>query len=62
MFEELEKYESYWQGTPSIYRDYKTTKAHIYELKEFVDAQPKEWGLSHIDSVPDNFLFSVVSA
>lgn len=58
VFEELEKYESYWQGTPSIYRDYKTTKAHIYELKEFVDAQPKKWGLSHIDSVPDNFLFS----
>ncbi len=58
VFEELEKYESYWQGTPSIYRDYKTTKALIYELKEFVDAQPKEWGLSHIDSVPDNFLFS----
>lgn len=58
VFEELEKYESYWQGIPSIYRDYKTTKAHIYELKEFVDAQPKEWGLSHIDSVPDNFLFS----
>lgn len=58
VFEELEKYESYWQGTPSIYRDYKTTKAHIYELKEFVDAQQKEWGLSHIDSVPDNFLFS----
>ena len=58
VFEELEKYESYWQGTPSIYRDYKATKAHIYELKEFVDAQPKEWGLSHIDSVPDNFLFS----
>mgnify|MGYP000501929294 FL=1 len=58
VFEELEKYESYWQGIPSIYRDYKTTKAHIYELKEFVDAQPKKWGLSHIDSVPDNFLFS----
>ena len=58
VFEELEKYESYWQGTPSVYRDYKTTKVHIYELKEFVDAQPKEWGLSHIDSVPDNFLFS----
>lgn len=58
VFEELEKYESYWQGAPSIYRDYKETKKHIYELKEFVDSQPKEWGLSHIDSVPDNFLFS----
>lgn len=58
VFDELEKYESYWQGTPSIYRDYKETKKHIYELKEFVDGQPKEWGLSHIDSVPDNFLFS----
>lgn len=58
VFEELEKYESYWQGAPSIYRDYKETKKHIYELKKFVDRQPKEWGLSHIDSVPDNFLFS----
>lgn len=58
VFDELEKYESYWQGTPSIYRDYEQTKKHIYELKTFVDGQPKEWGLSHIDSVPDNFLFS----
>lgn len=58
VFDELEKYESYWQGMPSIYRDYEQTKKHIYELKTFVDGQPKEWGLSHIDSVPDNFLFS----
>ena len=29
----------------------------MYELKKFIDQQDKEWTLTHIDAVPDNFLF-----
>ncbi len=54
---QIEFYESLWKGTPSIYRDYKKTKEGIFELKDYIDKQPKEWGLTHIDAVPDNFLF-----
>lgn len=57
LFCEIEQYESYWEGEPSIYIDYKKTKDKIYELKQYVDNQEKEWTLTHIDAVPDNFLF-----
>ena len=32
-------------------------KEKMYELKFFVDQQEKEYTLTHIDAVPDNFLF-----
>lgn len=57
LFEQIEQYESYWQGAKSIYKDYIETKAKIYELKKYVDIQEKSWTLTHIDAVPDNFLF-----
>ena len=57
IFEQIDKYESYWMGQSSIYRDYEETKLKIFGLKEYVDAQDKEWVLTHIDAVPDNFLF-----
>jgi len=57
IFGQIEQYESYWGGTPSIFRDYKETKCKMYELKEYIDRCEKEWTLTHIDAVPDNFLF-----
>lgn len=51
------KYEQYRNGEKSIYRDYEKTKEKMYELKFFVDQQEKEYTLTHIDAVPDNFLF-----
>lgn len=54
--ERLEFYESLWEGEPSCYRDYPQTKEKFYRLKDYVDSQPKNWALCHIDSVPDNFL------
>lgn len=33
VFERLEFYEKLWKGIPSCYRDYKKTKAQVYELK-----------------------------
>lgn len=56
LWENIEFYESLWNGEPSCYRDYQKTKEKVYELKQYVDSQPKNWSLCHIDSVPDNFL------
>lgn len=56
IFERIEFYESLWKGEPSCYRDYDRTKEKVYELKKYIDEQPKNWILCHIDSVPDNFL------
>ena len=57
IFEQIEKYESYWNGENSSFGDYLETKHKMYELKKFIDQQDKEWTLTHIDAVPDNFLF-----
>lgn len=56
LFEQLEYYEKLWKGEESIYRDYKETKKKVYSLKRYIDSQPKQIALSHIDSVCDNFL------
>lgn len=57
IYGQIEFYESLWDGADSCYRDYKETKKKVYELKKYMEAQPKEWVLTHIDAVPDNFLF-----
>lgn len=57
IFEQIELYESLWDGTPSVYKDYEKTKADIFSLKTYIDAQKPEKVLTHIDAVPDNFLF-----
>lgn len=58
LFGEIERYESYWGDESSIFGDYKKTKENVYKLKAYVDAQEKDWTLTHIDAVPDNFLFA----
>ena len=57
IFERIDFYESLWEGQPSEYRDYAMTKAGVLALRPWVDAQPHDWCLTHIDAVPDNFLF-----
>jgi len=57
IYGQIDFYESLWEGEPSIYPDYELTKQHVLELKEYVDSQPKEWYLTHIDANADNFLF-----
>ena len=61
IFGQIEFYESLWDGDPSIYRDYQKTKANVFSLKPFVDGIKKDWYLTHIDAVPDNFLFYTTS-
>lgn len=57
IFGQIEFYEKLWEGRPSIYKDYKQTKANVLSLKPFIDGIEKDWCLTHIDAVPDNFLF-----
>ena len=54
---QIEFYESLWEGAPSVYRDYKKTKENVFSLRSYVDRTDKDWCLTHIDAVPDNFLF-----
>lgn len=57
IFGQIEFYESLWDGQPSMYRDYKITKGNVLRLKPFIERLDKNWCLTHIDAVPDNFLF-----
>ena len=57
LFGQIAFYESLWEGTPSVYRDYAATREKIFSLKDRIADEPKDWCLTHIDAVPDNFLF-----
>ena len=58
LFGQIEYYETLRNGTKSMYRDYEETKRKVYELKDYIDKVPKNIALTHIDAVPDNFLFT----
>ncbi|MCI8417918.1 MAG: NTP transferase domain-containing protein [Lachnospiraceae bacterium] len=57
LYQQIEFYETLWNGASSCYQDYNETKGKVYRLKGYIDRQPKEWTLTHIDAVSDNFLF-----
>ncbi len=57
IFGQIDFYESLWNGRPSVYRDYKKTKEHVFELRTYIEKHKGEEILTHIDAVPDNFLF-----
>lgn len=57
IFSQIEFYETLRGDQPSIYKDYEQTKENIFNLKYIIDNIPKDWCLTHIDAVPDNFLF-----
>ncbi|MDD7266588.1 MAG: phosphocholine cytidylyltransferase/choline kinase family protein [Lachnospiraceae bacterium] len=57
IFEQIEFYESLWGDIPSSYRDYNRTKEKVWALKRVIEDSPRKFGLTHIDAVPDNFLF-----
>ena len=57
IFRQMEFYETLWDGMPSVYKDYEKTKANVWSLKPYIDAHVGEKILTHIDAVPDNFLF-----
>lgn len=57
IFGKIEFYESLWNGAPSVYRDYQQTKQQVFSLRPYLEAHATEKVLTHIDAVPDNFLF-----
>lgn len=57
IFSKIEFYESLWNGKQSVYRDYQKTKEKVLSLRMFIESQNNIKVLTHIDAVPDNFLF-----
>ncbi|MCI8514236.1 MAG: NTP transferase domain-containing protein [Lachnospiraceae bacterium] len=57
IFGQIEFYESLWEGQSSVYRDYRTTKKNVLSLRAYIEAHRTAPTLTHIDAVPDNFLF-----
>ena len=57
IFKQILFYESLWEGQPSVYRDYNKTKENVFLLKDYIQDHVQEKCLTHIDAVPDNFLF-----
>ena len=58
LFGQMEYYETLWRGAPSAYRDYSNTKERVLSLRPFIEGHAEPFCLTHIDAVPDNFLFS----
>lgn len=58
IFDLIEFYESLWNGKKSIYRDYEKTKQNVLSLQTYINSFEKEYCLTHIDAVPDNFLIT----
>lgn len=56
LFEEISRFEKL-RGGPSAYADYSDTKAHVFSLKSYIDSHREREALTHMDAVPDNFLF-----
>ncbi len=57
IFGQIEFYESLWEGQSSVYRDYRAVKERALSLRPYIEAHAAEKVLTHIDAVPDNFLF-----
>lgn len=57
IFRMIDFYESLWDGAHSAYHDYDKTKKNVISLRPFIEQHIHEKVLTHIDAVPDNFLF-----
>lgn len=57
IFAQIDFYESLWPKKCSEYEDYFEVKEKVFSLKEYIRVHVNEWVLTHIDAVPDNFLF-----
>lgn len=57
IFGQIEFYQTLWNGHDSAYKDYVTTHENVLSLRSFVEKAAEKRCLTHIDAVPDNFLF-----
>lgn len=58
IFKQIDFYESLWGERKSVFRDYEKTKSNVFSLIPYIETHMKPYVLTHIDAVPDNFLFS----
>ncbi|MFG6394858.1 MAG: phosphotransferase [Lachnospiraceae bacterium] len=58
IFGQIRFYESLRGGTPSVYKDYQEVKDNVFSLAPYISAHAGKKVLTHIDAVPDNFLFT----
>ena len=58
LFGQIDYYESLRGGRASIYHDYDATKAGVMALRPYIESLELRETLTHIDAVPDNFLFT----
>ena len=54
---EILNYQKLWGDLPSIFKDHAKTQENIFSLRPYIDAHVETRCLTHIDAVPDNFLF-----
>lgn len=59
IYAQIEFYESLWGGQASVFSDYESTKEKVLSLKAYIEKHKKTDSLTHIDAVPDNFLFAL---
>lgn len=59
LFNQIEKYEKLRGKEKSFYKDYQETRKKIFSLREYIDKNKCPYVLTHIDAVPDNFLFDL---
>lgn len=57
LFQQILFYESL-RGKASVYADYARTKEEVFSLRPYIEKTRTDWCLTHIDAVPDNFLFT----
>ena len=58
LFEKILFYEELLEGRRSAYKDYEETKRRVFALRPYIEAHASPFCLTHMDAVPDNFLFS----
>ena len=59
LFNQIEKYEKLRGKEKSFYKDYLETREKIFSLREYIDKNKCPYVLTHIDAVPDKFLFDL---
>ena len=57
IFGQIEFYQGLLKEKQSIYQDYQKVKKHIFTFSSFIEKHTEKKVLSHIDAIPDNFLF-----
>ncbi len=53
----MEYYVTLCKGAKSVYKDHDETQANVLSLRKYVEDHVERRCLTHIDAIPDNFLF-----